>query len=126
MGINHPRTNFCRMIEEKLGLAEKSLTSHFGRRSGTIALADAGISMPNLKLAGRWASTLAVEECMEHIHAGKKECLILLDTKKRKQRQKRMQTVSRGAVPRKQQKWTMILYAVTTAMTPAATMTMIT
>eukprot|EP00957_Ditylum_brightwellii_P068784 5221335-Ditylum_brightwellii.AAC.1 len=33
MGINHPRTKFCRMIEEKLGLAEKSITAHFGRRS---------------------------------------------------------------------------------------------
>eukprot|EP00957_Ditylum_brightwellii_P107616 8210535-Ditylum_brightwellii.AAC.1 len=38
-----------RMIEEKLGLKEKILTAHFGRRSGTVALADVGISMPTLK-----------------------------------------------------------------------------
>eukprot|EP00957_Ditylum_brightwellii_P129363 9867965-Ditylum_brightwellii.AAC.1 len=62
MGVNCPRTKCCRMIEGKLGLAETSLTAHFGRRSGAIALADAGIFMPNLKCAGRWASTLAVEE----------------------------------------------------------------
>eukprot|EP00957_Ditylum_brightwellii_P122566 9346721-Ditylum_brightwellii.AAC.1 len=60
------------MIEEKLGLAEESLTAYFGRRSGAIALADAGISMPNLKEAGRWASTLAVKEYMEHSHVSKK------------------------------------------------------
>eukprot|EP00957_Ditylum_brightwellii_P209623 15362516-Ditylum_brightwellii.AAC.1 len=49
------------MIQEKLGLTEKSLTGHFGRKSGVVALADSGISMPNLKQADRWASTLAVE-----------------------------------------------------------------
>eukprot|EP00957_Ditylum_brightwellii_P150884 11488856-Ditylum_brightwellii.AAC.1 len=75
MGINHPRTKFCRMIEEKLGEAEKSFTAHFGGRSGAVALTDAGISMPNLKRAGRWASTLVVEEYMEHSHASKKERL---------------------------------------------------
>eukprot|EP00957_Ditylum_brightwellii_P169939 12935012-Ditylum_brightwellii.AAC.1 len=53
MGANRPRTKFCRMIKEKLGLAEKSLAAHFGRRSGAIVLADAGIFMPNLKQAGR-------------------------------------------------------------------------
>eukprot|EP00957_Ditylum_brightwellii_P004776 364245-Ditylum_brightwellii.AAC.1 len=52
MGCNHPRTKFCRMIKEKLGLAEKSLTAHLGRRSGAVTLADAGISMSNLKQAG--------------------------------------------------------------------------
>eukprot|EP00957_Ditylum_brightwellii_P174873 13315132-Ditylum_brightwellii.AAC.1 len=109
------------MIEEKLGLPEKSLTAHFGRRSGAIALADAGISMLNLKHAGRWASTLAVAEYMEHSHASKKKHLTLLDTKKGKQHQKRKQTVLRGAVPRKQQKWTIIPYAVMTAMTAMTT-----
>ena len=29
MGINRPRSKFCRMIEEKLGLKAKCLTSHF-------------------------------------------------------------------------------------------------
>eukprot|EP00957_Ditylum_brightwellii_P208708 15358612-Ditylum_brightwellii.AAC.1 len=72
------------MIEEKLGLAEKCLTVYFGRRSGAVALTDAGTSMPNLKCAERWSSTLAVEEYIEHSHASKKEHLTLLDTKKRK------------------------------------------
>eukprot|EP00957_Ditylum_brightwellii_P153062 11651175-Ditylum_brightwellii.AAC.1 len=72
------------MIEEKLGLAEKSLTAHFGKRSGAVALADAGISMPNVKHTGRWASTLAVEEYIYHSQASKKERLTLLDTKKKK------------------------------------------
>eukprot|EP00957_Ditylum_brightwellii_P092215 7020126-Ditylum_brightwellii.AAC.1 len=55
MGVNCPRTKTCRMIKEKLGLKEKSLTAHFGRQSGAVALADTGISMPNLKQAGKWA-----------------------------------------------------------------------
>eukprot|EP00957_Ditylum_brightwellii_P099978 7619054-Ditylum_brightwellii.AAC.1 len=90
------------MIEEKLGLKEKSITAHFGRRSGAIALADAGIIMPNLKQASKWASTLAVKEYMEHSHASKKECLTLWIQKKGKQHQKRKQTELRGAVLRKQ------------------------
>eukprot|EP00957_Ditylum_brightwellii_P174997 13323661-Ditylum_brightwellii.AAC.1 len=72
------------MIEERLGLAEKSLTAHFGRKSGAVTLTDAGISIPNLKHVCRWASTLAVDEYMEHRHASNKECLILLDIKKKK------------------------------------------
>eukprot|EP00957_Ditylum_brightwellii_P141264 10762697-Ditylum_brightwellii.AAC.1 len=39
--------------------------------------------MPNLKRAGRWASTSAVKEYMEHSHASKKERLNLLDTKRK-------------------------------------------
>eukprot|EP00957_Ditylum_brightwellii_P031229 2367185-Ditylum_brightwellii.AAC.1 len=83
MDINRPSSEFCRMIEDKLGLKEKCVTAHFGRRSGNIALADAGISMPNLKHASRWASTLAVKEYMKHSHASKNERLTLLDTKKK-------------------------------------------
>eukprot|EP00957_Ditylum_brightwellii_P061644 4677284-Ditylum_brightwellii.AAC.1 len=124
MGANHPRTKFCRMIEEKLGLKEKSLTAHFGWRSGANTLADAGISMLNLKQSGRWASILAVEEYIEHSHASKKEHLTLLDTKK--QCQKRKQTVLRGAVPQKGKQGVMILYAVMTAMTVAAATAMMT
>eukprot|EP00957_Ditylum_brightwellii_P018416 1385853-Ditylum_brightwellii.AAC.1 len=126
MGINHPRTKFCRIIEEKFGLAEENLTAHFGRRSGAVAFADAGISIPNLKQAGRWASTLAVEEYMEHSHASKKECLTLLDTKKRKAvSEKETNSIERSSV-KKMKKGTLILYAVTTAMITTATMTMIT
>eukprot|EP00957_Ditylum_brightwellii_P118399 9030305-Ditylum_brightwellii.AAC.1 len=76
MGYNHQRSKFCRMIEEKLGLEEKSLIAHFARRSEAIALANIGIFMPNLKRSGMWASTLVVEEYMEHSHASKKECLL--------------------------------------------------
>eukprot|EP00957_Ditylum_brightwellii_P132745 10122371-Ditylum_brightwellii.AAC.1 len=39
--------------------------------------------MPNLKRAGRWASTSAAEEYMEHSPTSKKERLTLLDTKKK-------------------------------------------
>eukprot|EP00957_Ditylum_brightwellii_P154284 11741122-Ditylum_brightwellii.AAC.1 len=70
------------MIKEKLGLKDKSLAAHFGRHSGAVVLDDAGISMPNLKQVGRWASILVVEEYMEHSHASKKERLTLLNTKK--------------------------------------------
>eukprot|EP00957_Ditylum_brightwellii_P168837 12851397-Ditylum_brightwellii.AAC.1 len=101
MGINHPSSKFCSMIEEKFGLKEKCLIAHFGRRSGAISFADAGILMPNLKCAGRWASTLAVKEYMDHSHASKKERLTLLDTKKGKQCQKRKQTMLRGTVATK-------------------------
>eukprot|EP00957_Ditylum_brightwellii_P150483 11458839-Ditylum_brightwellii.AAC.1 len=111
MGVNCPRTKFCRIIEEKLGLKEEIPTAHFDRRSGAIALTDAGISMPNLKQAGRWASALAVEVYMEHSHASKKECLTLRGTKKGKQHQKRKQAVLRGAVPRKQKRDNNIVYS---------------
>eukprot|EP00957_Ditylum_brightwellii_P127571 9728572-Ditylum_brightwellii.AAC.1 len=110
MGINCPRTKFFRLIEANLGLTEKSLTAHVGRRSGAISLADAGISMPNLKEAGRWASTLADEEYMGHIHASKKERLTLLDTKEGKQHQERNKTALQGAVPKKLKKLTTIIY----------------
>eukprot|EP00957_Ditylum_brightwellii_P101999 7774086-Ditylum_brightwellii.AAC.1 len=82
MGVNHPRTKLFRMIKEKLGLKEKSLTAHFETQSGAVDLADAGISMPKLKQAGRWALLLVVEEYMEHSHASKKERMTLFDTKK--------------------------------------------
>eukprot|EP00957_Ditylum_brightwellii_P113452 8649845-Ditylum_brightwellii.AAC.1 len=84
MGANCLRTKFCMMIKGKLGLTEKSLTAHFVRRSEVIALADVGILIPDFKQTGRWASTSAVEEYMEHSHAFKKEHLALLDTTKRK------------------------------------------
>eukprot|EP00957_Ditylum_brightwellii_P036171 2740110-Ditylum_brightwellii.AAC.1 len=56
MGHNHP-----------------SITAHFGRQSGAVVLADAGIYVPNLKRAGRWALISAVEQCIEHSHVSKKE-----------------------------------------------------
>eukprot|EP00957_Ditylum_brightwellii_P162612 12382545-Ditylum_brightwellii.AAC.1 len=80
MGINRPRSHFCRMIENKLGLTENTLTTHFGRRSDTAALADAGISMPKeFKKTGRWASISVVEQYMEHSHASKDKRVILLN-----------------------------------------------
>eukprot|EP00957_Ditylum_brightwellii_P183139 13948933-Ditylum_brightwellii.AAC.1 len=50
MGVKHPK-NVYMMIEEKLGLEGESLTTYFGRQSGTVALADAGILILNLKQA---------------------------------------------------------------------------
>eukprot|EP00957_Ditylum_brightwellii_P185499 14123549-Ditylum_brightwellii.AAC.1 len=71
------------MIEYKLGLAENSLITHFGRRSGTVALPDAGISMPNLKEAGGRASISVVKQYMEHSHMSKAERVALLDKKQK-------------------------------------------
>eukprot|EP00957_Ditylum_brightwellii_P182529 13904290-Ditylum_brightwellii.AAC.1 len=89
------------MIEEKLGLKQKSLTTHFGRQSGAVALTDAGISMPIYNRVGTWASILAVQEYIEHSHASKKEHLTLLDTQN-KQHQKRKQTVLKESVPQRE------------------------
>eukprot|EP00957_Ditylum_brightwellii_P162164 12347102-Ditylum_brightwellii.AAC.1 len=69
------------MIENKLSLEENSLTTHFGRCSGAVALEDVGISMPNLKRAGRWASISAVEQYIEHSDASKAKRVVLLDKK---------------------------------------------
>eukprot|EP00957_Ditylum_brightwellii_P184598 14059019-Ditylum_brightwellii.AAC.1 len=43
--------SFCQMIEKKLKLPGNSLSTHFGRRSGATSLADASISLTNLKRA---------------------------------------------------------------------------
>eukprot|EP00957_Ditylum_brightwellii_P161125 12267815-Ditylum_brightwellii.AAC.1 len=114
-----------RMIKEKLGLAEKRLTAHFGRRSGAVVLADAGIFMPSLKQAGRWASSLTVEEYMDHSHMSKKECLTLLDKKRKAVSEKKANNIERSSA-KKAKKWTIILYPVMTEMTAATTMMMIT
>eukprot|EP00957_Ditylum_brightwellii_P045295 3433579-Ditylum_brightwellii.AAC.1 len=47
--------------------------------SGTVALADAVMSMPNLKRAGRWASIFAAEQYMEHSHESKAKRVALLN-----------------------------------------------
>eukprot|EP00957_Ditylum_brightwellii_P024734 1868602-Ditylum_brightwellii.AAC.1 len=52
---------------------------HFGRHSGTVALVDASISIPNLKRADRWASIPVVEQYMEHSHVSKAERVALLN-----------------------------------------------
>eukprot|EP00957_Ditylum_brightwellii_P069602 5287033-Ditylum_brightwellii.AAC.1 len=62
---------------------------HFGRCSGTVALADVGISMPNLKRAGRWVSISVVEQYMEHSHASKTKRVALLNKHKKVQQQQR-------------------------------------
>eukprot|EP00957_Ditylum_brightwellii_P201500 15325958-Ditylum_brightwellii.AAC.1 len=80
MGVNRPRSKFCRMIKEKLGLKEKTLTAHFGRCSGAVTLVDDGILMSSLKQAGRWALLLAVQEYMDHSHASKNKRMTLLHT----------------------------------------------
>eukprot|EP00957_Ditylum_brightwellii_P080693 6137002-Ditylum_brightwellii.AAC.1 len=67
------------MIENKLGLTENTITTHFGRHSGAVALADAGISMPNLKRADRWASISVVEQYMKHSHTSKDKRVTLLN-----------------------------------------------
>eukprot|EP00957_Ditylum_brightwellii_P131083 9998736-Ditylum_brightwellii.AAC.1 len=51
IGYNYPRTVFLWTIKERLNLAPNLLTAHFGWRSAATALADAGISITNLKQA---------------------------------------------------------------------------
>eukprot|EP00957_Ditylum_brightwellii_P111524 8506376-Ditylum_brightwellii.AAC.1 len=63
---------------------------------------------------------------MEHSHASKKEGLTLLDTKKRKAASENKTNSIERSSTKKVKKGTTILYAVMTAMTAAATMTMIT
>ena len=77
MGVRKA-VSFCRMIEKKLDLESNSLSTHFGRRSGATSLADAGISLTNLKRAGRWASQKACEEYLDHSHATKMDRLEML------------------------------------------------
>eukprot|EP00957_Ditylum_brightwellii_P196235 14951891-Ditylum_brightwellii.AAC.1 len=72
MGHNYPKSHFCRMIN-KVGLEENSLMTHFGKQSGAVALAGAGISIPNLKRADRWALISTMVQCMEHSPASKAE-----------------------------------------------------
>eukprot|EP00957_Ditylum_brightwellii_P201766 15327141-Ditylum_brightwellii.AAC.1 len=67
------------MIENKLGLKEKILPMHFGQRSDAVVLADAGISMPNLSRAGRWASIFVMEQYMEHSHVSKAKRVVLFN-----------------------------------------------
>eukprot|EP00957_Ditylum_brightwellii_P170038 12942697-Ditylum_brightwellii.AAC.1 len=61
--------SFCQMIEKKLELPDNSLSTHFGRCSGATSLVDTGISLTNLKQAGRWTSQKACKEYLEHSHA---------------------------------------------------------
>eukprot|EP00957_Ditylum_brightwellii_P113996 8690883-Ditylum_brightwellii.AAC.1 len=77
------------MIENKLGLEENSLTTYFGRCSDAVALADAGISIQNLKRAGRWASISTVEQYMKHSHAPKAKRVALLNKHTKAQQQQR-------------------------------------
>eukprot|EP00957_Ditylum_brightwellii_P096691 7364332-Ditylum_brightwellii.AAC.1 len=59
-------SNFLGLIEKKLGLKNKSLSTCFRRRSGATSLADYGISLTNLKCTGHWASAKSAEEYLEH------------------------------------------------------------
>eukprot|EP00957_Ditylum_brightwellii_P195507 14896188-Ditylum_brightwellii.AAC.1 len=60
-GYKHPRKTFLRKIEERLNLELGLLTTHFAWQSAATALADAGISITNLKQAGRWKSDAVTE-----------------------------------------------------------------
>eukprot|EP00957_Ditylum_brightwellii_P206000 15346374-Ditylum_brightwellii.AAC.1 len=58
---DYPRTVFLWTIKERLNLEPDSLTAHFAWRSAATALADTGISVTNLKQAGRWKSDAVAE-----------------------------------------------------------------
>eukprot|EP00957_Ditylum_brightwellii_P207803 15354581-Ditylum_brightwellii.AAC.1 len=78
IGYDYPRTVFLRTIEERLNLEPGSLTTHFSWRSAATALADAGISITNLKRAGRWKSDTTAERYLKNSSAQKKEQLSML------------------------------------------------
>eukprot|EP00957_Ditylum_brightwellii_P208845 15359190-Ditylum_brightwellii.AAC.2 len=54
------------MIKLKFNLKPYSIMNHFTRRSCTTSLADAGISITNLKRGGCWKSAKIVEEYLEN------------------------------------------------------------
>ena len=90
------------MIKEKLGLEQGSLTTHFGRQSGAVALADAGCSKIELKQAGRWDSDSVAEDYISHSHAAKVKRVGMLENgannlhqkKKKKRRKERAATLN--------------------------------
>eukprot|EP00957_Ditylum_brightwellii_P117472 8959528-Ditylum_brightwellii.AAC.1 len=51
IGYDYPRMVFLQTIEDRLNLEPGLLTTHFRWRSAATALADAGISVTNLKQA---------------------------------------------------------------------------
>eukprot|EP00957_Ditylum_brightwellii_P096184 7327522-Ditylum_brightwellii.AAC.1 len=73
MGINSLKSYFSRMIENKVSLVKNTFTLQSEICSGAVALVDVGMSMPNLKRAGRWASTPAMKQYIEHSHVSKAE-----------------------------------------------------
>eukprot|EP00957_Ditylum_brightwellii_P145786 11101166-Ditylum_brightwellii.AAC.1 len=83
MDHNHPRSHFCRMIEKQLSLEESNLAMNFGMQSEAVALADAGMFLPNLKSACRCVLISGVEQYMEHSHVSKARRVALLDKKKK-------------------------------------------
>jgi len=52
---------------------------HFNQRSAAVARDDAGISLTNLKRAGRWASAASAEEYLEHSNKAKSDRMNMLD-----------------------------------------------
>eukprot|EP00957_Ditylum_brightwellii_P034293 2600695-Ditylum_brightwellii.AAC.1 len=85
------------MIGKKLGLKENIITTNFGRQSGTVALENACISMPDLKRADRWASISTLDQYVEHSHASKAERVALFDEKTNSNSKKEMTTAIMAA-----------------------------
>eukprot|EP00957_Ditylum_brightwellii_P160466 12216143-Ditylum_brightwellii.AAC.1 len=71
-------------IGYRLNLAPNLMTTHFGWRSVATALADAGISITNLKRAGRWKSDAVAEGYLENLTAQKNAQMSMLSAKSAK------------------------------------------
>ena len=77
-----------RFIERFLGYEEGSLTSHSFRRSGATQLANSGISLINLKKAGRWRSSTVAEGYIERSRARMLDQMKRLTTSVRREESK--------------------------------------
>ena len=80
MGKNQSKR--LRHIEGILGLEANTLKTHSWRRSGASALADTGISLINLKKAGRWKSSKVAEGYIENSKSRKIDQMKRLDSGK--------------------------------------------
>ena len=69
VNMGESQTKRLRWIENKLGMKEGSITAHTWRRSGATSLADSGISVINLKRAGRWRSQSVAESYVANSRA---------------------------------------------------------
>eukprot|EP00957_Ditylum_brightwellii_P020770 1566012-Ditylum_brightwellii.AAC.1 len=77
--MDYPRRVLLQAIDCRLNLAENLLMTHFARKFAATALADGGISITNLKHAGRWKLDAVAEGYLENSKTQNNEQMKLLD-----------------------------------------------
>eukprot|EP00957_Ditylum_brightwellii_P042164 3193146-Ditylum_brightwellii.AAC.1 len=80
IGTDFPRKVFLWLVESKINMKEKLLTTYFARKSAATALADIGIFMTNLKCEGRWNLKKVAEGYLENSKSQKNKQMNMLDT----------------------------------------------